>query len=67
MLTPIVPCQMIPLNREAKELRSYNIRVEEAQITDMCFLSSSTSDPVLAIVYEEQQTRNMKTHIISLR
>ncbi|XP_028966942.1 DNA damage-binding protein 1 [Galendromus occidentalis] len=59
--------KMIPLNREAKELRSYNIRVEEAQITDMCFLSSSSSDPVLAIVYEEQQTRHMKTHVIALR
>ncbi|KAK3102365.1 hypothetical protein FSP39_010832 [Pinctada imbricata] len=58
--------KVIPLDRDNKELKAFNIRLEELTVIDMQFLHGCTT-PTLVLVHQDQHGRHVKTYEISLR
>ncbi|RUS91294.1 hypothetical protein EGW08_000908 [Elysia chlorotica] len=58
--------KVIPLEKDNKELVAFNIRVEELYIIDMAFLYGCQT-PTVALIYQDQSGRHVKTYEISLR
>uniref|UniRef100_U3KBV8 Damage specific DNA binding protein 1 n=1 Tax=Ficedula albicollis TaxID=59894 RepID=U3KBV8_FICAL len=58
--------KVIPLDRENKELKAFNIRLEELQVIDVKFLYGCQA-PTICFVYQDPQGRHVKTYEVSLR
>ncbi|XP_053576428.1 DNA damage-binding protein 1 [Bombina bombina] len=58
--------KVIPLERDNKELKAFNIRLEELQVIDVKFLYSCQA-PTICFVYQDPQGRHVKTYEVSLR
>ncbi|KAM4617194.1 DNA damage-binding protein 1 [Discoglossus pictus] len=58
--------KVIPLDRDNKELKAFNIRLEELQVIDVKFLYSCQA-PTICFVYQDPQGRHVKTYEVSLR
>ncbi|XP_021371372.1 DNA damage-binding protein 1-like isoform X1 [Mizuhopecten yessoensis] len=58
--------KVIPLDRDNKELKAFNIRLEEQIVVDMQFLHGCTT-PTLILIHQDQHGRHVKTYEISLR
>lgn len=58
--------KIIPLDRENKELKAFNIRMEELHVQDMQFLHGCSA-PTIAQIHQDTQARHVRTYEISLR
>ncbi|ESO97964.1 hypothetical protein LOTGIDRAFT_209160 [Lottia gigantea] len=58
--------KVIPLDRENKELKAFNVRLEELTVIDMNFLYGC-QQPTVILVHQDQNGRHVKTYEISLR
>ncbi|XP_025085056.1 DNA damage-binding protein 1-like [Pomacea canaliculata] len=58
--------KVIPLERENKELKAFNIRLEELMVIDMQFLHGCAT-PTVVLVHQDHHGRHVKTYEISLR
>ncbi|XP_038260543.1 LOW QUALITY PROTEIN: DNA damage-binding protein 1 [Dermochelys coriacea] len=58
--------KVIPLDRDNKELKAFNIRLEELQVIDVKFLYGCQA-PTICFVYQDPQGRHVKTYEVSLR
>lgn len=58
--------KVIPLERDNKELKAFNIRLEELTVIDIQFLHGCTT-PTLILIHQDQHGRHVKTYEISLR
>nr|KAG5686070.1 hypothetical protein BaRGS_030685 [Batillaria attramentaria] len=58
--------KVIPLDRENKELKAFNIRLEELTVVDMQFLQGC-SIPTVVLVHQDHHGRHVKTYEISIR
>jgi DNA damage-binding protein 1 len=59
--------KVIPLDKENRELKAFNIRMEELQIQDIQWLHISGANPTVAFVYQETNSRNVKTYEINVK
>lgn len=58
--------KVIPLDRDNKELKAFNVRLEELTVIDIKFLHDCTT-PTIILVHQDQHGRHVKTYEISLR
>ncbi|XP_060580249.1 DNA damage-binding protein 1-like [Ruditapes philippinarum] len=58
--------KVIPLDRDNKELKAFNVRLEELTVIDIQFLHDCTT-PTVILVHQDQHGRHVKTYEISLR
>ncbi|XP_007885605.1 DNA damage-binding protein 1 isoform X1 [Callorhinchus milii] len=58
--------KVIPLDRDNKELKAFNIRLEELHVIDVKFLYGCQV-PTICFVYQDPQGRHVKTYEVSLR
>eukprot|EP00004_Rigifila_ramosa_P012847 TRINITY_DN2819_c0_g1_i1.p1 TRINITY_DN2819_c0_g1~~TRINITY_DN2819_c0_g1_i1.p1 ORF type:complete len:1140 (+),score=324.51 TRINITY_DN2819_c0_g1_i1:3-3422(+) len=58
--------RFIPLSADGGLLDSFTLKVED-HITDMVFLHTKSENPVLAVLYTEKSSQNMKTYELNLR
>ncbi|XP_055957919.1 DNA damage-binding protein 1 [Patella vulgata] len=58
--------KVIPLDRENKELKAFNVRLEELTVIDMNFLYGCQI-PTVILVHQDQHGRHVKTYEISQR
>ncbi|RWS30639.1 DNA damage-binding protein 1-like protein [Leptotrombidium deliense] len=58
--------KVIPLDKENKELKAFNIRMEELNIQDIQFLHGC-STPTIAFIYQDSHARHVKTYEINLK
>ncbi|XP_037550398.1 DNA damage-binding protein 1 [Nematolebias whitei] len=58
--------KVIPLDRDNRELKAFNIRLEELQVIDVHFLYGCQS-PTVCFIYQDPQGRHVKTYEVSLR
>lgn len=58
--------KIIPLERENRELKAFNIRMEELNVQDIEFLHGCQA-PTIALIHQDVQGRHVKTYEISLR
>lgn len=58
--------KVIPLDRENRELKAFNIRLEELQVIDVQFLYGCQA-PTVCFIYQDPQGRHVKTYEVSLR
>ncbi|XP_061415888.1 DNA damage-binding protein 1 [Lethenteron reissneri] len=58
--------KVIPLDRDNKELKAFNIRLEELMVIDVKFLFGCAV-PTICFVYQDPQGRHVKTYEVSLR
>ncbi|KAL3841910.1 hypothetical protein ACJMK2_019999 [Sinanodonta woodiana] len=58
--------KVIPLDRDNKELKAFNVRLEEVTVIDIQFLHGY-SNPILIIIHQDQHGRHVKTYEVSLR
>ncbi|CDQ72425.1 unnamed protein product [Oncorhynchus mykiss] len=58
--------KVIPLDRENRELKAFNIRLEELQVIDVHFLYGCQA-PTVCFIYQDPQGRHVKTYEVSLR
>ncbi|KAJ8248901.1 hypothetical protein GJAV_G00228990 [Gymnothorax javanicus] len=58
--------KVIPLDRENRELKAFNIRLEELQVIDVHFLYGCQV-PTVCFIYQDPQGRHVKTYEVSLR
>uniref|UniRef100_H2V0E8 DNA damage-binding protein 1 n=1 Tax=Takifugu rubripes TaxID=31033 RepID=H2V0E8_TAKRU len=58
--------KVIPLDRDNRELKAYNIRLEELQVIDVHFLYGCQA-PTVCFIYQDPQGRHVKTYEVSLR
>ncbi|XP_069757568.1 DNA damage-binding protein 1 isoform X2 [Narcine bancroftii] len=58
--------KVIPLDRDNKELKAFNIRLEELHVIDVKFLYGCQI-PTICFVYQDPQGRHVKTYEVSLR
>uniref|UniRef100_A0A8C4R1E9 DNA damage-binding protein 1 n=1 Tax=Eptatretus burgeri TaxID=7764 RepID=A0A8C4R1E9_EPTBU len=58
--------KVIPLDRDNRELKAFNIRLEELIVIDVKFLYGCQV-PTICFVYQDPQGRHVKTHEVSLR
>ncbi|GFX77483.1 DNA damage-binding protein 1 [Trichonephila clavipes] len=58
--------KVIPLDKETKELKAFNLRMEELHVHDIQFLYGC-ANPTVVLVYQDAQSRHVKTYEISLR
>lgn len=56
--------KVIPLDKENKELKAFNIRMEELSIQDIQFLHG-TPLPTIAFIYQEGNARHVKTYEVN--
>ena len=58
--------KVVPLEKDGKVQEAFNVRLEELQIIDMCFLHG-TSVPTVCVLFEDgKQRRHVKTYKIIL-
>ena len=57
--------QVIPLDRDNRELKAFNIRMEELNVSDVQFLYGCQS-PTIAFIHQDNTSRHVKTYEISL-
>lgn len=58
--------KVIPLDRDNRELKAFNIRLEELQVIDVHFLYGCSA-PTVCFIYQDPQGRHVKTYEVSLR
>ncbi|XP_069037719.1 DNA damage-binding protein 1 [Lepisosteus oculatus] len=58
--------KVIPLDRDNRELKAFNIRLEELQVIDVHFLYGCPA-PTICFIYQDPQGRHVKTYEVSLR
>ncbi|ESN93168.1 hypothetical protein HELRODRAFT_187538 [Helobdella robusta] len=58
--------KVIPLEYDIKELKAFNIRMEELHVVDFQFLSGY-NEPTMAMLYQDGHGRHVKTYEISVR
>uniref|UniRef100_A0A3B4BCJ2 DNA damage-binding protein 1 n=1 Tax=Periophthalmus magnuspinnatus TaxID=409849 RepID=A0A3B4BCJ2_9GOBI len=58
--------KVIPLDRDNRELKAFNIRLEELQVIDVHFLYGCPA-PTVCFIYQDPQGRHVKTYEVSLR
>ncbi|KAG7473858.1 hypothetical protein MATL_G00100300 [Megalops atlanticus] len=58
--------KVIPLDRDNRELKAFNIRLEELQVIDVHFLYGCQV-PTVCFIYQDPQGRHVKTYEVSLR
>lgn len=58
--------KVITLDKDNKELKAFNIRVEDLHIQDIQFLHGC-SVPTVAFIYQEGSSRHVKTHEINIK
>ena len=58
--------KVIPLDRNDKELKAFNIRMEEIVVNDIQFLHGTTI-PTIAFIHHDNNARHIKTYQISLQ
>lgn len=58
--------KFLPYDSTSKELRPFNVRIEELTVIDAQFLHGF-STPTLAIIYQDSSGRHFKTYEISVR
>uniref|UniRef100_A0A3Q3FQZ7 DNA damage-binding protein 1 n=1 Tax=Labrus bergylta TaxID=56723 RepID=A0A3Q3FQZ7_9LABR len=58
--------KVIPLDRDNRELKAFNIRLEELQVIDVHFLYGCQA-PTVCFIYQDPQGRHVKTYEVSLR
>ncbi|XP_064600976.1 DNA damage-binding protein 1-like [Liolophura sinensis] len=58
--------KVIPLDRDNKELKAFNIRLDELTVQDVKFLYGRPT-PTVLLIYQDQHGRHTKTYEISLR
>uniref|UniRef100_A0A1E1XLY5 DNA damage-binding protein 1 n=1 Tax=Amblyomma sculptum TaxID=1581419 RepID=A0A1E1XLY5_AMBSC len=58
--------KVIPLDRENRELKAFNIRMEELTVQDMEFLHGCKT-PTIVLLHQDSQARHMKTYEVSLK
>ncbi|XP_077517373.1 DNA damage-binding protein pic [Amblyomma americanum] len=58
--------KVIPLDRENRELKAFNIRMEELTVQDMEFLHGCKV-PTIVLLHQDSQARHMKTYEVSLK
>ncbi|XP_067275415.1 DNA damage-binding protein 1 [Pseudorasbora parva] len=58
--------KVIPLDRDNRELKAFNIRLEELQVIDVQFLYGCQA-PTVCFIYQDPQGRHVKTYEVSLR
>uniref|UniRef100_A0A8C6TMM7 DNA damage-binding protein 1 n=1 Tax=Neogobius melanostomus TaxID=47308 RepID=A0A8C6TMM7_9GOBI len=58
--------KVIPLDRDNRELKAFNIRLEELQVIDAHFLYGCPA-PTVCFIYQDPQGRHVKTYEVSLR
>ncbi|XP_063400808.1 DNA damage-binding protein 1-like [Mytilus trossulus] len=57
--------KVIPLDRDNKELKAFNIRLEELTVIDIQFLHGCTT-PTLILIHQDPHGRHVKTYEINL-
>lgn len=55
---------IMKLDFTSKEIKSYNVRMEENALVDIAFLNGFKS-PLLCIIYQDEQSRHLKTYEIT--
>lgn len=58
--------KVIPLDRDNRELKAFNIRMEELTVQDMEFLHGCKT-PTVVLLHQDSQARHMKTYEVSLK
>ncbi|CAL1299313.1 unnamed protein product [Larinioides sclopetarius] len=58
--------KIIPLDKEMKELKAFNLRMEELHVHDIQFLHGC-ANPTVVLVYQDAQARHVNTYEISMR
>lgn len=58
--------KVIPLDRDNRELKAFNIRMEELTVQDMEFLHGCAV-PTLVLLHQDSQARHLKTYEVSLK
>uniref|UniRef100_A0A8C1IIK9 DNA damage-binding protein 1 n=1 Tax=Cyprinus carpio TaxID=7962 RepID=A0A8C1IIK9_CYPCA len=58
--------KVIPLDRDNRELKAFNIRLEELQVIDVQFLYGCQA-PTVCFIYQDPQGRHVQTYEVSLR
>ncbi|KAL8617543.1 DNA damage-binding protein 1 [Nucella lapillus] len=58
--------KVIPLDKDNKELKAFNVRLEELTVIDIQFLYCC-SFPTLALIHQDHHGRHVRTYEISLR
>ncbi|CAH1785310.1 unnamed protein product [Owenia fusiformis] len=59
--------KVIPLDRDNKELKAFNIRLEELDVIDVQFLNCGGLMPTIILLHQDQHGRHVKTYEISVR
>lgn len=57
--------KVIPLDRDNKELKAFNIRLEELTVIDIQFMHGCTT-PTLILIHQDPHGRHVKTYEINL-
>lgn len=55
---------IMKLDFASKEIKSYNVRMEENVLVDIAFLNGFNT-PMLCIIYQDEQSRHLKTYEIT--
>ncbi|GIY45148.1 hypothetical protein CEXT_80492 [Caerostris extrusa] len=58
--------KLIPLDKDMKELKAFNLRMEELHVHDIQFLHGC-ANPTVVLVYQDAQARHVNTYEISMR
>ncbi|KAF8774370.1 DNA damage-binding protein 1 like protein [Argiope bruennichi] len=58
--------KIIPLDKDIKELKAFNLRMEELHVHDIQFLHGCIN-PTVVMVYQDAQARHVNTYEISMR
>ncbi|XP_015904539.1 DNA damage-binding protein 1 [Parasteatoda tepidariorum] len=58
--------KVIPLDKDMKELKAFNVRMEELLVHDIQFLHGY-SNPTVVLVYQDANARHVNTYEISMR
>ncbi|XP_071476122.1 DNA damage-binding protein 1-like [Diadema antillarum] len=58
--------KVIPLDRDNKELKAFNIRLEELNVIDVQFLYGC-QQPTIVFLHQDPQGRHVKTYEVNLR
>lgn len=58
--------KIIPLERDIKELKAFNVRMEELNVQDITFLTGSTT-PTIAYIYQDGTSRHVKTMEVNVK
>uniref|UniRef100_L7M756 Putative dna damage-binding protein 1 n=1 Tax=Rhipicephalus pulchellus TaxID=72859 RepID=L7M756_RHIPC len=58
--------KVIPLDKDNRELKAFNIRMEELTVQDMEFLHGCKT-PTIVLLHQDSQARHMKTYEVSLK